>query len=171
MNADLVSGEGFLDRFNRKMNEWQATLMGAALAVSGLVMAGRSAVKAYADMDAEMANVRKYTGMTKEQVEDLNEEFKKMDTRSSREQLNILAEEAGRLGKTSKEDILGFVRAADQINVALDELGDGATLTLSKLTTIFGDEERLGTEKALLSVGSVCQENGWRLRSGEDDNP
>jgi TP901 family phage tail tape measure protein len=42
--------------------------------------------------------------------------------------------------------------------VALDELGDGATLTLSKLTTIFGDEERLGTEKALLSVGSVINE-------------
>ena len=158
VNADLVAGEGFWNRFNRKMNEWQTTLMGMAAAITGLIMAGRSAVKAFADMDAEMANVRKYTGMTKEQVEDLNEEFKKMDTRSSREQLNILAEEAGRLGKTSKEDILGFVRAADQINVALDELGDGATLTLSKLTTIFGDEERLGTEKALLSVGSVINE-------------
>lgn len=158
VNADLVAGESFWDRFNRKMNEWQTTLMGLAAAVTGLVMAGRSAVKAFADMDAEMANVRKYTGMTAEQVEDLNEEFKKMDTRSSREQLNVLAEEAGRLGKTSKEDILGFVRAADQINVALDELGDGATLTLSKLTTIFGDEERLGTEKALLSVGSVINE-------------
>lgn len=158
VNADLIAGEGFWDRFNRKMNEWQTTLMGMAAAITGLIMAGRSAVKAFADIDAEMANVRKYTGMTKEQVEDLNEEFKKMDTRSSREQLNILAEEAGRLGKTSKEDILGFVRAADQINVALDELGDGATLTLSKLTTIFGDEERLGTERALLSVGSVINE-------------
>ena len=158
VNADLIEGEGFWDRFNRRMNEWQTTLMGMAAAITGLVMAGRSAVKAFADMDAEMANVRKYTGMTKEQVEDLNEEFKKMDTRTSREQLNVLAEEAGKLGKQSKEEILGFVRAADQINVALDELGDGATLTLSKLTTIFGDEERLGTEKALLSVGSVINE-------------
>ena len=158
VNADLAAGEGFWDRFNRRMNEWQTTLMGLAAAITGLVMAGRSAVKAFADMDAEMANVRKFTGMTKEQVEDLNEEFKKMDTRTSREQLNVLAEEAGRLGKTSKEEILGFVRAADQINVALDDLGDGATLTLSKLTTIFGDEERLGTEKALLSVGSVINE-------------
>jgi TP901 family phage tail tape measure protein len=158
VNADLTVNESLWDRFNRKMNEWQATLMGAAMAVTGLVMAGRSAVKAFADMDAEMANVRKFTGMTKEQVEDLNEEFKKMDTRTAREQLNILAEEAGKLGKQSKEEILGFVRAADQINVALDELGDGATLTLSKLATIFGDEERLGTEKALLSVGSVINE-------------
>ena len=158
VNADLIEGEGFWDRFNRKMNDWQTTLMGMIAAVTGLIMAGRSAVKAFADMDAEMANVRKYTGMTKEQVEDLNEEFKKMDTRTAREQLNVLAEEAGKLGKQSKEEVLGFVRAADQINVALDELGDGATLTLSKLTTIFGDEERLGTEKALLSVGSVINE-------------
>ena len=158
VNADLIEGEGFWDRFNRKMNDWQTTLMGMIAAVTGLIMAGRSAVKAFADMDAEMANVRKFTGMTKEQVEDLNEEFKKMDTRTAREQLNVLAEEAGKLGKQSKEDILGFVRAADQINVALNELGDGATLTLSKLTTIFGDEERLGTEKALLSVGSVINE-------------
>ena len=158
VNADLIEGEGFWDRFNRKMNDWQTTLMGMIAAVTGLIMAGRSAVKAFADMDAEMANVRKFTGMTEEQVKDLNEEFKKMDTRTAREQLNVLAEDAGKLGKQSKEDVLGFVRAADQINVALDELGDGATLTLSKLTTIFGDEERLGTEKALLSVGSVINE-------------
>jgi len=158
VNADLIEGEGFWDRFNRKMNDWQTTLMGMIAAITGLIMAGRSAVKAFADMDAEMANVRKFTGMAEEQVEDLNEEFKKMDTRTAREQLNVLAEDAGKLGKKSKEDVLGFVRAADQINVALDELGDGATLTLSKLTNIFGDEERLGTEKALLSVGSVINE-------------
>ena len=34
----------------------------------------------------------------------------------------------------------------------------GATLTLSKLTGIFGDEKRLGTEKSLLAVGSVINE-------------
>ena len=158
VNKELREGEGFWERFNRKMNDWQTTIAAGAAAVTGLVMAGRSAVKAYADMDAEMANVRKYTGMTAEEVLALNEEMKKMDTRSSREQLNGLAQEAGRLGKSSHEDVMGFVRAADQINVALDDLGEGATLTLSKLTNIFGDEERLGTEKALLSVGSVINE-------------
>lgn len=118
----------------------------------------RGAVDAFATMDQEMANVRKFTGMTEEQVADLNEEFKHMDTRTSREDLNKLAQEAGRLGKTSKEDILGFVRAADQINVALDDLGEGATLTLSKLTGVFGDEARFGTEQSLLKVGSVINE-------------
>ena len=118
----------------------------------------RKAVDAFATMDQEMANVRKFTGMTEEQVEELNGAFKEIDTRTSREDLNKLAQEAGRLGKSSQEDVLGFVRAADKINVALDDLGEGATLTLSKLTGIFGDEKRLGTEKALLSVGSVINE-------------
>ena len=118
----------------------------------------KEAVDAYAEMDQEMANVRKFTGMTQEQLADLNEEFKKMDTRTSREDLNKLAQEAGRLGKQSKEDVLGFVRAADIINVALDDLGEDATLKLSKLTGIFGIEETYGTEQSLLKVGSVINE-------------
>lgn len=158
MNAEMARSQTWLERFNSKFQEWQTIGAGAVAAATGAVMAGRAAVQAYADMEAEMANVRKFTGMTAEQVEHLNEEFRKIDTRTAREDLNKLAQEAGRLGKTSEEDVLGFVKAADQINVALDDLGDGATLTLSKLTSIFGDEERLGTERSLLAVGSVINE-------------
>lgn len=158
INSEMKVSEGFWDSLNRKMNDWQTTLAAGIAAMTGVVMAGRSAVNAYAEMDAEMANVRKFTGMTAEQVKDLNEEFKKIDTRTSREELNKLAQEAGRLGKQSKEDVLGFVKAADIINVALDDLGDGATLTLSKLTSIFGDEKIHGTEQSLLKVGSVINE-------------
>ncbi len=140
------------------MNDWAAGIAGGLASLTGIAAAAKAAVNAYAEMDQEMANVRKFTGMSAQEVETLNEEFKKMDTRSSREELNKLAQEAGRLGKTSQEDVLGFVRAADKINVALDDLGDGATLTLSKLAGIFGDEKRLGTEKALLSIGSVINE-------------
>ena len=112
----------------------------------------------YIELEAEMANVQKYTGMTREEVEMLNEELKKIDTRTSIIELNKLAEEAGRLGKKSLEDVLGFVKAADIINVALDDLGEGATLEISKLTNIFGDEKALGTEKSMLAVGSVINE-------------
>lgn len=158
VNSQLRENESLWERMNRKLNDWQTALAGIAAAVTGIIMAGRSAVNAFADMDQEMANVRKFTGMNASEVEQLNEDFRKIDTRTGREELNKLAQEAGRLGKTSQEDVLGFVKAADQINVALDDLGDGATLTLSKLTNIFGDEERLGTEKALLAVGSVINE-------------
>ncbi|MBQ8542898.1 MAG: phage tail tape measure protein [Bacteroidaceae bacterium] len=118
----------------------------------------RDNVNSYIELDAEMANVQKFTGMTREGVEELNAEFKNIDTRTSVIELNKLAEEAGRLGKTSKEDVLGFVKAADIINVALDDLGEGATLEISKLTNIFGDEKALGTEKSMLAVGSVINE-------------
>ena len=158
VNAELRQSEGMFARMKNTVNDWGASIAASAAAMAGLVAAGKAAVEAYAEMDQEMANVRKYTGMTAEQVDHLNEEFKKMDTRTSREALNQLAQEAGRLGKQSEEDVLGFVRAADKINVALDDLGEGATLTLSKLTSIFGDEERLGTERSLLAVGSVINE-------------
>lgn len=149
---------GLVDRINGFVDKWGNIIAGVAAVGTGLVLAGRKAVNAFAEMDAEMANVRKFTGLADDEVKELNEDFKKMDTRISREDLNKLAEEAGRLGKSSREDVLGFVKAADQINVALDELGEGATLTLSKLTNIFGDEARLGTERSLLAVGSVIND-------------
>lgn len=158
VNDSMREGQSLSNRVAGALNKWQTAIFGVIAGITGLVMAGRKAVDAYAQMEQEEANVRKFTGMTADQVGKLNEEFKKMDTRTSREELNQLAQEAGRLGKTSQEDVLGFVRAADKINVALDDLGSGATLTLSKLTGIFGDEKRLGTEKALLSVGSVINE-------------
>ena len=166
VNGELAKSQTFLERFNSKWQEWQTVAVGGVAALTGAVMAGKKAVQMYAEMEQEMASVRKYTGMTAEQVEHLNEQFKKIDTRSPREELNRLAQEAGRLGKSSEEDVLGFVKAADQINVALDELGDGATLQLSKLTSIFGDEERLGTERSLLAVGSVINELSQNCTAG-----
>lgn len=158
VNETLAEQKSLSDRVMDWVNKWQMALVAVGAAITRLVMAGRKAVNAFAEMEQEMANVRKFTGMSAEEVASLNEEFKKIDTRTPREELNQLAQEAGRLGKTSQEDVLGFVRAADKINVALDELGSGATLTLSKLTGIFGDEKRLGTEKSLLAVGSVINE-------------
>lgn len=158
VNDELKIHESWWDRVNRKLNDWQTAIATGAAAVTGFIMAGKSAVSAYAEMDSELANTRKYTGMAAEEVEILQDDLKKIDTSSSRNELNQLAQEAGRLGKESKEDVLGFVKAADVLNVALDDLGDGATLTLSKLTNIFGDEKIYGTEQALLKVGSVINE-------------
>ena len=80
-----------------------------------------------AALDDVYADVMKTTGLTHEQVEKLNEAFKKMDTRTSREQLNQLAYEAGKLGINSAEAVEQFVSASDKINIALgDVLGEGA---------------------------------------------
>lgn len=158
LQAEQRATEGMFSRLNRRLNDWGTSLAASAAAFAGVVMGGKEAVQAYADMEAEEANVSKYSGLAREQVTALNEEFKAMDTRTSREQLNRLAQEAGRLGKTDPESILGYVRAADKLNVALDELGEGATLTLSKLTGIFGIEKVHGTEESLLKIGSVIND-------------
>lgn len=154
MRAAESSGNRFMSFIENKITGF-TVLFGHML---GLQSKLESFVNDYASMQAEEANVRKFTGMSEEDVRILNEQFKKLDTRNSREELNRLAQEAGRLGKTSVEDVLGFVKASTQLNVALDDLGEGATLTLSKLTGIFGVEQELGTEKSLLAVGSVINE-------------
>jgi len=158
INKEAKVQTSLWDRFAKKMFEWGTAIQTVMATITGITLTARQAVKAYAEIDQEMANVRKYTWMAAEQVAALNDEFLKMDTRTSRAGLNQLAQEAGRLGMQSQEDVMGFVRAADKINVALNELGEGATLTLSKLTDIFGDRQRLGVEKSLLSVGSVINE-------------
>lgn len=158
LNEEMKGGQSLWEKYSEwSVKAWPALDL-IRQGYDSVISSLREYVDAYASMDQEMANVRKFTGLTEEQVAELNEEFKKMDTRTSREDLNKLAQEAGRLGKTSTEDILGFVAAADKINVALDDLGDGATLTLSKLTGIFGVEAQYGTEQSLLKVGSVINE-------------
>ena len=116
-------------------------------------------VSQYAALQEHTANVSKYTGMAAKDVELLNEEFKKMDTRTSRAALNDLAADAGRLGITGKKDVLDFVQAADQINIALGEdLGEGAVKNIGKLANIFGDDKRMGLKQAMLSTASAINE-------------
>ena len=115
--------------------------------------------QAYADMEESMADVRKYTGQTDEQVHQMNEDFKRMDTRTARVQLNELAGSAGRLGITSKEMIEEFVDGADKINVALgDDLGKGAVDKIGKLAQMFGEDKTKGLRGAMLATGSAVNE-------------
>ena len=113
-------------------------------------------VEAYAKLDDAMTNVSKYTGLTREEVKQLNEEFRKMDTRTPTEKLNALAADAGRLGITSKEAIKDFVEAADIINVALGEdLGEDAVKEIGKLAEMFGTTNTMGLRGAMLATGSA----------------
>lgn len=146
---------GFIDGLNKN---WGAIVQGWA-ALTGLTQTVRTCTNAFASMEDVMANTRKYTGQTDEQVREMNEDFKKMDTRSSREQLNELAGAAGRLGITSKEGIEEFVDAADKISVALgDDLGDKAVDQIGKLAMAFGEDQRMGLRGAMLATGSAINE-------------
>lgn len=155
VNSSLREHESWFSLINRKLNDWGVTIAAVVASLTGLVFSAKKAVQAYADMDTAMANTKKFTGMTYEQVAALNEEFKKMDTRSSREQLNQMAQAAGRLGKNTTESVMEFVRAADVISVAMDELGEDAPQIIAQLAGIFNVEQELGTERSMLAVGSA----------------
>lgn len=128
-------------------------------AFSNALNAMQGYVKEFAEMDEHLANVTKYTGMSREEVEELNEAFKRMDTRTSRAALNDLAADAGRLGIQSKQQVLDFVDAANVLNVALGEdLGEGAVKNIGKLAQLFGDSERMGLKQAMLATGSTINE-------------
>ena len=105
----------------------------------------------------------KTTGLTRDQVLQLNESFKKMDTRTAREQLNQLAYEAGKLGINSTQQVEQFVRAADKINIAL---GEGAMVTIDKLADVYSKSTAQLTaagddlEKKMLSIGSAVNQLG-----------
>ena len=141
VKGSMKEHESLWSRFAQKMYDWGSALTMSMAAISGLTITGRRAVQSYADMEGEMANVRKT-----------------MDTRSSREQLNKLAQEAGKLGIASQQAVIEYVEAADVINVALDELGEGATRDIGKLSSIYGDAERMGLGKAMLAVGAAINE-------------
>lgn len=127
--------------------------------LTALTVTLRAAAQAFANMEESMADVRKYTGQTDEQVHQMNEDFKRMDTRTAREQLNELAGSAGRLGITSKELIEEFVDGADKINVALgDDLGKGAVDKIGKLAQMFGEDKTKGLRGAMLATGSAVNE-------------
>lgn len=128
----------------------------ASAAVRRFASATQEYVEAYAKMDDAMTNVSKYTGLTREEVKQLNDEFREMDTRTATEKLNALAADAGRLGITSKEAIKDFVEAADIINVALGEdLGEDAVKNIGKMAQMFGESDRMGLRGAMLATASA----------------
>lgn len=140
-------------------NRMQGVILGAIATISGLTFTVKSCIEKFASMDDEMTNVRKYTGQTADEVERMNEDFKKMDTRTAREKLNQLAGDAGRLGITATSLVEEFVDGADKINVALgDDLGDDAVSQIGKLAQMFGEDKTKGLRGAMLATGSAVNE-------------
>ena len=159
VRAEGVAQESWIKRSADTFNRMQGLAISAIAAISGITFTVKKCVEEYAKMDDEMTNVRKYTGQAADEVERMNEDFKKMDTRTPRQKLNQLAEDAGRLGITSTAAIEEFVDGADKINVALgDDLGDKAVSQIGKLAQMFGEDKTKGLSGAMLSTGSAINE-------------
>jgi hypothetical protein len=103
----------------------------------------------------QLTKIRKVALSTTDEVANLSKELAKIDTRTSIEELNNLAYAGAKLGITT-QNLAGFVRAADQVNVALKEdLGDEALTALAKITEVMGLADKYGVEQAMLKTGSA----------------
>ncbi len=115
-NRDLGRVDSWWDCIIRKMGDFGNTLSGLSVVgdmYSGVVDSFRSLAEDAAQLDDTYADVMKTTGLTKDSVESLNKAFQKMDTRTSREELNKLAYEAGKLGISTEESVKQFVSASE----------------------------------------------------------
>lgn len=160
VNTELsASKENGLSKFGEKWSGLTVVFDSIISKIGALKSAMEGYVNEYAEMAEHMSGVKKYTGLADDAVRSLNDDFRAMDTRTPRQQLNDLAADAGRLGIQSKQQVLDFVQAADQINVALGEdLGEDAVKNIGKLAQMFGDADRMGLKQAMLSTASIIND-------------
>ena len=171
LSAQAQSTRGVLCRMADGVNRYWNLVVSGMASLTGVVLGIKSAINKYVEFTDVLADVRKTTGLTEKGVRDLNEELKKVDTRSSMDELMGLARIGGKLGIEGKENLLGFVKAADQINIALKEdLGgdtEEAIRQVGKIVDIFKVNEEFGIEKGMLKVGSVINELGAASTANE----
>lgn len=169
LNGRAKESHNWLSRAGNSFNKYWGLATTAVATITGMSFALRGAAQSAAKMDDVYADVMKTTGLLRDDVVELNKEFQKMNTRTSREDLNLLARDAGKLGISAKEDVLQFVKAANQINVALGEdLGEGAIRNIGKISEVFQKTKELGIEKAFLSIGSAINALGQASTASEE---
>ncbi len=117
-----------------------------------------SAIKKNFLYSSSLTDIRKISNLTSEEIEKLSASLAQIQTRTNLEGLAKLAYEGAKLGmgQYGSEGLAGFVRAADQINVAIgEEMGEKALPALAKLVETMGLIPKMGVEKSMLATGSA----------------
>lgn len=125
----------------------------------------------FQEYDEALTDAMKTTNLSKAEVTALSDELAKIDTRTAQNELLALLRIGGKLGVEGQDNLLGFVRAADKINVALKEdLGgdaEGAIAAIGKMVDIFQLEDQFGLESAMIRTGSAINSLGMASTANE----
>ena len=156
-----------MDRLSKYAISLTSAFKGAANVINRFTGA-RDAFLAY---DEAMTDAMKTTGLTKDEISELSEKLKGIDTKTAQNELLGLVRAGGKLGISGQEDLLGFAKAANQINVALSEdLGgdaEAAITEVGKMVDVFNLKDEFGIEKAMLKVGSAINDLGAASTANE----
>lgn len=156
---DTVTGsfqqqDSMITKTMKRLASYVAVYMG----FNQLIGKAKEIISGNIALSDSIADIQKVTKMTTEQVDALANEIDALDTRSAQEQLYQLGYQAGMLGLHSTQDILGFIKAADQMNWALKELGEDGAVQLMKVANLTHETDIYGVEEALNKVGSAINE-------------
>lgn len=113
--------------------------MGTAVAIQKLV----GAMGDMMTLSDKMGEVRKTTGFTAEQVGKLSDNLQKLDTRTPIQNLMELSAAAGQLGLNTEGDVRGFTEAANEMLVALPELGQDGATQMMKIAIATGEVSKI----------------------------
>lgn len=150
-------------------NSWQDALKGMVAFAAGFKVLDtlkdklQQVIEKTFEFGDAQASVKKVTGLNDKGIDDLSNRLAKMDTRSTLTDLQNLAYEGGKLGigKYGVQGLESYVRAANQIKVALgDDLGEDAMLPLAKMGEVMGlfNGTAESVEKGILQIGSAINE-------------
>ena len=111
-----------------------------------------------------LANIRKVSGLSGEAINELYRNISKIDSRNSIETLNQLAYTGAKLGigqNYGVEGLTGFVKAAEQVQMALGEdMGEKALPELSKMVEVMGLIPKYGVEQSMQKAASAIFQLG-----------
>lgn len=166
--GQLAAVKGEIERatgaVHNHSSAWQTTLrnMSAYFGAFQLFSMAIQKVQAFFRLNLkfsdQLADIRKVSGLAMSEINDLANSLAKLDTRTTIQELNEIAYAGAKLGmgKYGTAGLEQFVRAANQVNVALKEdLGADALTALSKITEVMGLIPKMGVEKSMLAVGSA----------------
>lgn len=141
------------DKAWSRLKTYVGLYVGAAVAMQKLT----AAMGDLLELSDRMGEVRKTTGFTADEVGRLSNNLAKLDTRTTLTQLMELSSLAGSVGLKTQEQVQGFTEAADQLIVALPELGNESARTIIKIANATGDLEKNGgnVRETLEKVGST----------------
>lgn len=170
VREELEAGEKAHNNFVVRAGAMASVVNTGYSALQKFVSSTQEYVEAYASIDDAMSGVMKTTGMTREEVEALNESLKNIDTRTSQEGLLTIAQIGGRMG-LAKDQILSFTEAVDKANVALgDSFSGGAeeiSSVLGKISLAFKETRDGDIGESLSRIGSAINEVGGKANATE----
>ena len=109
------------------------------------------------EMSDSLADIRKVSGLLSQDVDKMAVSLSKIDTRTPVAELQKIAYAGAKLGigNYGAEGLESFVKASNQVNVALKEdMGEEALTALAKITEVMGLIPKMGVEQSMLKVGS-----------------